>query len=250
MSRLRSPGYPNFSLPAALKQAEKVFSTNRRNPMDRNSAAIAMGYSGSSGAADKAIATLTHYGLLDKVGKGEVRISQLALDILHPSPDSNRGNALLIAAFKPQLFTVLKNRFPDGHVSDTTLRSFLIREEFQNRAIDPVIKAYTETSAFLRQENAYESYDSAPANTVESHGEANGGSDMTEYMSAGVQPTARAPAAQTVVAAPNERVVFTEEGSPGQSLRLVATGEVDDYLLEALEDYVKRQRKRLTPKGQ
>ncbi|MER8485980.1 hypothetical protein [Mesorhizobium sp. M1322] len=156
----------------------------------------------------------------------------------------------MTAAFKPQLFTVLRNRFPDGHVSDTTLRSFLIREEFQNRAIDPVIKAYTETSAFLRQENAYESYDSPLENTVESNGDANGDADMTEYMSAGVQPAARQSAVQTVAVAPNERVVFTEEGSPGQSLRLVATGEVDDYLLEALEDYVKRQRKRLAPKPQ
>ncbi len=50
-----------------------------------------------------------------------------------------------------------------------------------------------------------------------------------------------------------ERIAFTEEGQPGQYLKLVAAGEVDDTLLEALEDYVKRQRKRLailkTPAG-
>ena len=32
---------------------------------------------------------------------------------------------------------------------------------------------------------------------------------------------------------------------PGQYLKLVASGEVDDTTLEALEDCVKRQRKRL-----
>jgi hypothetical protein len=42
-----------------------------------------------------------------------------------------------------------------------------------------------------------------------------------------------------------ERVVFTEENNPQQYLKLVASGEVDDTLLEALGDYVKRQRKRL-----
>lgn len=42
-----------------------------------------------------------------------------------------------------------------------------------------------------------------------------------------------------------ERVAFTEEGTPGQYLKLIASGEIDDTLLEALEDYVKRQRKRL-----
>ncbi|MFZ5784186.1 MAG: hypothetical protein ACOY4R_28660 [Pseudomonadota bacterium] len=42
-----------------------------------------------------------------------------------------------------------------------------------------------------------------------------------------------------------ERVVFTEEGKPSQCLKLIASGDVYDGLLEALEDFVKRQRKRL-----
>ena len=46
-----------------------------------------------------------------------------------------------------------------------------------------------------------------------------------------------------------ERIAFTEEGSPGQYLKLIASGDVDDTLLEALEDFVKRQRKRLAAKA-
>jgi hypothetical protein len=42
-----------------------------------------------------------------------------------------------------------------------------------------------------------------------------------------------------------ERVVFTEESNPQNYLKLVASGEVDETMLEALEDYVKRQKKRL-----
>lgn len=42
-----------------------------------------------------------------------------------------------------------------------------------------------------------------------------------------------------------ERIVFTEEGRPDQYLKLIAAGEVDETLLDALTDYVKRQRKRL-----
>ena len=45
-----------------------------------------------------------------------------------------------------------------------------------------------------------------------------------------------------------ERVVFTEENSPQTYVKLIASGDVDDTLLEALEDYVKRQRKRLEKK--
>jgi hypothetical protein len=42
-----------------------------------------------------------------------------------------------------------------------------------------------------------------------------------------------------------ERVVFVEESGPDQYLKLVAAGQMDETLLEALEDYVKRQKKRL-----
>lgn len=42
-----------------------------------------------------------------------------------------------------------------------------------------------------------------------------------------------------------ERVVFTEEADPQRYIKLVAAGEVDETLLDALTDYVKRQRKRL-----
>ena len=42
-----------------------------------------------------------------------------------------------------------------------------------------------------------------------------------------------------------ERVVFTEESNPQNYLKLIASGDVDGTMLEALEDYVKRQKKRL-----
>jgi hypothetical protein len=38
----------------------------------------------------------------------------------------------------------------------------------------------------------------------------------------------------------------TEESNPQQYLKIVASGEVDETLLDALEDYVKRQKKRLS----
>jgi hypothetical protein len=43
----------------------------------------------------------------------------------------------------------------------------------------------------------------------------------------------------------------TQDGCTGPYCpeRLVASGAVDDSLLEALEDYVKRQRKRLNPQN-
>ena len=43
----------------------------------------------------------------------------------------------------------------------------------------------------------------------------------------------------------NQRMVFTEETRPGQCLKLFVSGDVDDELLAALENFIGRQRKRL-----
>ena len=44
---------------------------------------------------------------------------------------------------------------------------------------------------------------------------------------------------------PEARLWKNKETDPQTYVKLVASGAVDDSLLEALEDYVKRQRKRL-----
>jgi hypothetical protein len=46
-----------------------------------------------------------------------------------------------------------------------------------------------------------------------------------------------------------ERVVFTVETNPQNYLKLVVSGEVDGTMGEALEDYVKRQNRRLGIQG-
>ncbi len=152
----KSPMYPNFSLRQAVLRAEKIFKEDRRNPIDRAVAVRHMGYTGPSGAADKALGTMAQYGLLERVAKGELKVSQLTVDILHSETASQRKAALAQAAFSPPLFKALKARFPDG-VSADALRSYLVRENFLDRAINPIISSFTDTTAFLKQEGAFES---------------------------------------------------------------------------------------------
>jgi hypothetical protein len=45
--------------------------------------------------------------------------------------------------------------------------------------------------------------------------------------------------------AESERVVFVEEGEPNQYLKVVASGELDEIMLDALSDYINRQKRRL-----
>lgn len=154
MARVRSPSYPNYPLEDAIENARKVFDSDRRNPVDREVAARHLGYSGLNGAADKAIATMLHYGLFEKVAKGEVRVSQDAVDILHPDTDDQKHKALERCAFSPKLFQVLRERFPDGTPSNEALKSYLVRENFNDRAIGPITTSYSKTCALLEQSGA------------------------------------------------------------------------------------------------
>lgn len=158
MARSNSPGYPNMSLPKAISAVRKIFDADRRNPIDRVTAAKHIGYAGQSGASDKALASLAHYGLTEKTGKGEIRVSQLALDVIHPDPSNPQSEkrALMQAAMTPQIFKDLRARFPD-HVSEDSLKSYLIREGFQNVAINPVTSSYFDTFRFLEQSKVFES---------------------------------------------------------------------------------------------
>ncbi|AUQ55996.1 hypothetical protein K4L02_17060 [Phaeobacter inhibens] len=64
MARPRSPAYPNFPLEKALVMISDIFEADRRNIIDRETAAKHVGYSSLSGASDKVLDALKHYNLL------------------------------------------------------------------------------------------------------------------------------------------------------------------------------------------
>lgn len=157
MARQHSPSYPNMALPKAISTVQKIFDADRQAPVDRAVAAKHIGYAGQSGASDKALASLAHYGLLEKAGKGETRVTQLAVDILHPENPAERRAALRQAGLKPGIFQEIYDRYEGRLPSEEALRSYLLRANFQNIAINPVVNSYAETFRFLEQEKAFES---------------------------------------------------------------------------------------------
>lgn len=157
MVRMQSPGFPNMSLSKAIHRVRMIHDKDRRNPIDREVAAKHMGFSGLSGASDKALGSLAHFGLLEKAGKGQTRVSELAVDILLPDTPEAYKKALWQAAYTPAVFSDIRARFADGIPSSDALKSWLIRENFVDSAINPVITAYLETCRLLEQEGAVES---------------------------------------------------------------------------------------------
>jgi hypothetical protein len=246
MSRIRSPGYPSIPLHEAIDIVEKIWNSVRQNTVDREAAVKDMGYTGLTGHSSKMLSNLSHFNLVEKSGKGGIRVTDIAVRILHPRDPDEKRQALREAAYNSELFGQIKEKFPDGFVSENSLRSYLMREGFADIAVAPAIRSYMETYGFLRQENAIESHD-APNQVV---------LNPSEKADAGVgiyHPTVRLEAPRPVEAPPSsgakimsaEQVVFVEASGPEQYVKLVLAGQMDDSLLEALEDYVKRQKKRL-----
>lgn len=154
MALVRSPRYPSMSLEDAIENGQTIFEKDRRHPITREVAAGHIGYKSLNGAADAALSSLMQYGIIEKVAKGEVRVTQRTIDILHPDQPSQRAVAIKSAADSPTLFRTLDERFPEAIPSTETLRSFLTRENFNARAIGPIVAAYTKTRAFVAKECA------------------------------------------------------------------------------------------------
>lgn len=152
MERQRSPSYPSLSLPQAIDMVGKLHKSNRTSVISRETAAKDMGYTGLTGRSLTVIAALSQYGLIDRAGKGDIKVSRRAVDILHAVDDADRAEAIQDAAFAPKLFQQLHERFPEGVPSHNALRSYLIQQEFADVAIGPAITAFLETNTFA--ENA------------------------------------------------------------------------------------------------
>jgi hypothetical protein len=155
MERQRSPSYPSLSLPQTIDMVEKLHKANRTSIVSRETAAKDMGYAGLTGRSLTVIASLAQFGLIEKAGKGDIKVSRRAVDILHSVEDKDRLEAIEEAAYAPNLFKQLHERFPEGVPSQNALRSYLIQQDFGDVAIGSAITAFLETNSFV--ENAKES---------------------------------------------------------------------------------------------
>lgn len=160
---VRSPSYPVQSLADAITSVRKIEAQYRSAKVDREVAAKVIGYSGLSGPANKALAALAQYGLVERAGKGEMRVTHRARAILHPDSDAEKLAELRAAAFEPRLFQDLQERYPNMMPPEDGIVMFLNRKGFNQNAIRPAAKAYLQTLAFLEEAGANESHGITPA---------------------------------------------------------------------------------------
>lgn len=156
---IRSPAYPSMSLEDAVAAVEKIEAQYRGSPVDREDGAKLLGYSGGTGPANKALAALASYGLVERAGKGMMRVTSRARSIIHPDSDADRDRELVQAALEPKLFKELRERFEDIDVPPMDgVVTYLNREGFNPTAVGPAAKAFINTMQFIQSRRESESH--------------------------------------------------------------------------------------------
>ncbi len=145
----RSPNYPAISLGDAVERVRKIYATQRTYPANREILAQVMGYKGLNGASATVISALSQYGLLEGYGD-KLRVSAVGQDLaLHRKGDAEYASAVRTAASSPVFFREMQDQYPDGLPSDHSLRAALIKKGFNPNSVDPAIRSYRETHAFV-----------------------------------------------------------------------------------------------------
>lgn len=154
--RVRSPSYPAFSLPKALKKIEDYYRAEGRNEAFLSVALSHWGYKETSGSGLKAVAALSSFGLVDVTGKGtnrKVKLSELALRIVLDKREvsADREQSIRSAALKPKIHQKLWNYWKSDLPSPGNMRHHLIFDEkFNENFVDDFIKEYVETIKFAK----------------------------------------------------------------------------------------------------
>ena len=165
-SPLRSPSYPSMPLQDAVNAIARIEKVYRTTPVDRAEAAKLIGYSALSGPAAKALAALASYGLLERAGKGETRVTDRAKMILYPGSEEERLENLRAAALEPPLFRDLRERFEavinDGMLPESGVVRYLEKENFNPSAVRPAARAFLKTMEFLASHDLDSSHGGEP----------------------------------------------------------------------------------------
>jgi len=108
--------YPEISLKEAISDLDKIkrfLGKKIDGEISREAVAKALGLAPRGGRFTNKIASLIHYGFLESVGDGKVRLTELAKEILYPIGNSDI-EAMKKAFFGVQLFKDIHGQYGDS----------------------------------------------------------------------------------------------------------------------------------------
>lgn len=166
--RQRAPSFPFISLKRAVDRVRDFNVQFDRYAVMVSEAVKAWGYEPKSSGGLQTIAALKAFGLMEDAGSGEarkVKLSELALRILHDERPGARERAIKDAALRPRLISDLWNHWGVRRLPDSACVSELTFERaFPPEAARKFLSIYDETIGFARLGEV----DSAPEPTLQS----------------------------------------------------------------------------------
>jgi hypothetical protein len=242
--RDRSPAFPVIGLQTAVDRLVEFESYYKRSNARSEKVGEAWGIK-TKAYADRMAAALRYFGLLEYQGAGKDRtiaVSEEGRKYLRAQQEETKQQIIKDAALRPKQIAVCWALWSNDRPADAACIDELVQYHgFSVAGARDFLKVYDSTISFAGLTGS-DKIDLEPKEGV-------GGADQpgawTTTPNWPANPPLSAPHGKVNLMT-GERIVFTEESNPQNYLKLVASGEVDETMLEALEDYVKRQKKRLT----
>jgi hypothetical protein len=246
-SQGRSPPFPFVPLAKALERLRQFDDYSRGHPV-RAAIAVqqAWKYNPKSSGGLQTLAAVKAFGLLTDAPNGDdrrIQTTDSGKRLLRNPPDAVRLELLRKAALTPRLINEYWQTWKSPRPPDSDcLWELQDQRGFTTDAAKRFLFVYDETLLYAKLAES----DNVPAagDDIEEDVGTEQSADMglpDQPPSPPVPPDRK----RGVVLMDGERIVFTEEGQPNQYLKLIASGDLDEGLLEALEDFAKRQRKRM-----
>ena len=247
--RDRSPAYPLIPLGDALERLAQFEAHFKRSAARSGKVGDAWGIKAKA-YGDRIAAALRYFGLLEYQGNGKERqivVSDDGRKYLRAQQEETKREVVRAAALRPKAIAKFWSEWGSDRPADAAcLDDLVLKNGFSEAGAREFLKVYDSTISYAKLSENDKAPDDVSEQDEDEEEVPDPATDSTKNKagSGSRNPPPPAPKGQVKIM-DGERVAFTEEGQPGQYLKLIASGEVDDGLLEALEDFVKRQRKRL-----
>ncbi|MCH7591192.1 MAG: hypothetical protein IH989_00220 [Planctomycetes bacterium] len=190
--RQRGRNTPFFPLGECVQFVQVLHERIGKGPFSRSAVAAAWDQAFKSGAFDRKIGALMHFGLLERSGT-QYRVSQEAMCIVSPTSTQEESNSIVACARGPVVYAELFAKF-QGQALPARLSNVLSREHgVALKSSEDVAKVFLETVAFAKLErhgilHTEPHEDGARANDVS-------GLPATEQLPGGNQDANRIPGA-------------------------------------------------------
>ena len=244
--RDRSPSFPFIPLKLAVERLVKFEEHHKRAAVPPDRIGAAWGMKPNSSQAQQTLAALKAFGLLEtrRLADGRsVCISEDGRTYLRAQQDSIKNDVLRRAGLRPKQIAIYWKDWGDERPNAAACRDELVlRGGFSEDGAEKFLRVYDETIAYAGLTDS----DNVEPDLEEGLQEPGAGEEEEDHYSQ--TPSARStvpPAQGKVQVMEGERIVFTEESDPQRYIKIIASGDIDENLLDALTDYVRRQRKRL-----